>query len=562
MIGPHSAAEVRSRVKKVLERCEENQITTVSFPAVGTGGGGVKSVDAIGAMLQAFEDHFNQKTSTVIKLIYLVIDRDDVLQEFQQGLKTWTANAQDSEDEDDEESDCSSDEDSKSSDQGADTSTNPIEAMIGPMKVKVLCGDITKETVDAIVNSTTTSLDLSSGVSGAILKAAGQTVVNECKTKAPQPADGVVLTKAGNLSNIKSIIHMVGQTNEKGITSSTYNVLKMCEENQIQSVSFPALGTGAGNLAAAQVANAMIEALTKFVKDSPKHLKRVNIVIFQTKTLPDFQEALKKLKKISLNVSVLPSEVSGIVETPAPTSSFHSQFTKKEDLWACEKMKSTSQARLTVMDAKKDGWDCDVCLAINKGTSSRCVTCETPKPNMKSKTPAVPKDFSSTISFGSSSKQLAVTGVEASPASLKCESSTSQTDKQIKNSTFSFSSLASTGGSKFGNVSSPVPKYTAEQDRNKESTCSPSAEKTSPDDNPLSINKPNTNRVLSSPKFVFGTDVQKIFGSPLSFKEMLSITTSKDEATSFASMLKSLNLSSRPPVESINPLNVPEKGEL
>ncbi|XP_051998490.1 LOW QUALITY PROTEIN: protein mono-ADP-ribosyltransferase PARP14-like [Xyrauchen texanus] len=319
MIGPHSAAEVRSRVKKVLERCEENQITTVSFPAVGTGGGGVKSVDAIGAMLQAFEDHFNQKTSTVIKLIYLVIDRDDVLQEFQQGLKTWTANAQDSEDEDDEESDCSSDEDSESSDQGADTSTNPIEAMIGPMKVKVLCGDITKETVDAIVNSTTTSLDLSSGVSGAILKAAGQTVVNECKTKAPQPADGVVLTKAGNLSNIKSIIHMVGQTNEKGITSSTYNVLKMCEENQIQSVSFPALGTGAGNLAAAQVANAMIEALTKFVKDSPKHLKRVNIVIFQTKMLPDFQEALKKFKKISLNVSVRKSNGPPPLTTRVPS---------------------------------------------------------------------------------------------------------------------------------------------------------------------------------------------------------------------------------------------------
>lgn len=39
MTGPHSASETRSRVKRVLERCEENQITTVSFPAVGTGTG-------------------------------------------------------------------------------------------------------------------------------------------------------------------------------------------------------------------------------------------------------------------------------------------------------------------------------------------------------------------------------------------------------------------------------------------------------------------------------------------------------------------------------------------
>lgn len=60
----------------------------------------------------------------------------------------------------------------------------------------------------------------------------------------PQPADGVVLTKAGNLLNIKHIVQMVGQTSEKGISSSMYKALTMCEENHIQSVSFPALGTG------------------------------------------------------------------------------------------------------------------------------------------------------------------------------------------------------------------------------------------------------------------------------------------------------------------------------
>lgn len=61
--------------------------------------------------------------------------------------------------------------------------------------------------------------------------------------------------------------------------------------------------SGAGNLAAAGVANAMTEAITNFIKDSPKHLKRVHIVIFQAKLLPDFQEAVKKCKKISRNAS-------------------------------------------------------------------------------------------------------------------------------------------------------------------------------------------------------------------------------------------------------------------
>ncbi|KAI2647983.1 Protein mono-ADP-ribosyltransferase PARP14 [Labeo rohita] len=309
MVGPHSAAEVRSRVKKVLERCEEKQITTVSFPAVGTGGGGVQGADAICAMLQGFEDHLSQNVSTVVKLIYIVIDRDNVLQEFQKGLKTWIANTQDSEDEeyDDDGEDYSSTEESSSSDQGADASANPVEVMLGPIKVKVFCGDITKETVEAIVNSTTTSLDLNTGVSGAILKASGQTVVNECKSK------------AGDLTNIKHIVHMVGQTTENGISSSMFKVLRMCEENKIQSVSFPALGTGAGNLAAAGVANAMTEALTDFVKDSPKHLKRVHIVIFQTKLLPDFQEAVKKCKKISRNASARQVKPLQQPAIPVPT---------------------------------------------------------------------------------------------------------------------------------------------------------------------------------------------------------------------------------------------------
>ncbi|XP_077071920.1 poly(ADP-ribose) polymerase family member 14-related sequence 3 isoform X2 [Siphateles boraxobius] len=322
MVGPHTAAEIISRVKKVLERCEEKQITTLSFPAVGTGGGGVQAADAIAAMLEAFEDHLTPNVPTVIKLIYIVINQDNILQEFQKGLKTWAANAQESEDDEDEDGDdeyedYSSIEESLSSDQEADASANPMEMIIGPIKVKVFSGDITKETVEAIVNSTNTSLNLNSGVSGAILKASGQTVVNECKTKAPQPADGVILTKAGNLSNIKHIVQMVGQTSEKGISSSMYKVLTMCEENHIQSVSFPALGTGAGNLAASGVANAMTEALMKFVKDSPKHLKVVHIVIFQAKLLPDFQEAVKKCKKISRKASV--PQQTPVTRTKQPT---------------------------------------------------------------------------------------------------------------------------------------------------------------------------------------------------------------------------------------------------
>ncbi|XP_026865824.2 protein mono-ADP-ribosyltransferase PARP14 [Electrophorus electricus] len=303
MMGPHSAVDATLRVKKVLERCEEKQIRTVSFPAVGTGGGRLKNMESITAMLQGFEEHLSMCASTAIKLIYVVIDQDEVLSEFLQGLKQWAANTQeDSDDEDGEledeefESCCSLDEDEEEENVG---NANPTEALIGPVRVKVFCGDITKQATEAIVSSTNTSLNLRSGVSGAILKAAGQSVEEECKKFGTQPSNGVVLTKAGNLP-IKNIVHMVGQTKEKEITRSMYKVLKKCEESTIQSVSFPALGTGAGNLAASQVANAMIDAVANFSIDSPIFLKSVHIVIFQQKMLQDFQEALKKFKKISL----------------------------------------------------------------------------------------------------------------------------------------------------------------------------------------------------------------------------------------------------------------------
>ena len=61
--------------------------------------------------------------------------------------------------------------------------------------------------------------------------------------KGNQPGDGVVMTKPGNLA-AKHIIHMVGQTKSKDIISSMLKVFKMCEDHKIQSVSFPALGTG------------------------------------------------------------------------------------------------------------------------------------------------------------------------------------------------------------------------------------------------------------------------------------------------------------------------------
>ncbi|KAK6310022.1 hypothetical protein J4Q44_G00199030 [Coregonus suidteri] len=323
MLGPHSVADATLRVTKVLECCENKQIATVSFPAVGTGGGGLNGTDSIGAILQGIQDHLSQCLfSTIIKLIYIVIYEDKVLQECQLGLNQWKTSQMDEDDlyGDDDDSDSEDDfyDDTTSSgeDDGSSGQTgNTIEAMIGPVMVKVVCGDITKEITDAIVSSTNSSLDLNSGVSGAILKAAGQSVVDECKALGTQPNDGVVMTKPGNIQT-KHIIHMVGQTKEKEITSSILKVLKMCEDKKLQSVSIPALGTGAGNLGAMAVGNAMLDAITELQKTiRTPSVKTIHIVIFQTKMMKDFDEVMKKFKKVTPK----PAAKKNTPAQPAPT---------------------------------------------------------------------------------------------------------------------------------------------------------------------------------------------------------------------------------------------------
>ncbi|XP_059896097.1 uncharacterized protein LOC132448655 isoform X2 [Gadus macrocephalus] len=288
IVGPKSLEQAVERVKNVLKHCEDKKIPSVSFPAIGTGGGGMKFQDSVFALLSGIEAHFSKHKFSALKQIFLVVDQVKAMKECQQVLLSWTQVTQDLCDDDDSNNESSGDDDNS----GATTA----EMFIGRVKVKLFCGDITKEKTDAIVSSTNASLNLNSGVSGAILNAAGQAVVDECNNLGNQPGDGVVITKPGNLT-AKHIIHMVGQTKVKDIISSMLKVFKMCEDHKIQSVSFPALSTGAGKLCAVDVGNAMVTAVEDHIKmTKTPSLKDVHIVIFQTNMFQDFRKSLKKSK--------------------------------------------------------------------------------------------------------------------------------------------------------------------------------------------------------------------------------------------------------------------------
>uniref|UniRef100_A0A8C4SF24 Poly [ADP-ribose] polymerase n=1 Tax=Erpetoichthys calabaricus TaxID=27687 RepID=A0A8C4SF24_ERPCA len=298
LAGPKTISDVTSKVEKVLQECEKQQISTLSVPAIGTGGGTLKARNVINAMLQGFENHLSKQTSSSLKLIYIVVDKDNILQDFVTGIKLWSITRFLLKENVMKGATASNDEDSKSDTEDASNTPTNIDIKIGTVKLQVEVGDLTSERTEAIVNSTNATLDLSCGVSGAILKAAGQSVADECQSLGAQPNDGVVITKPGNLT-VKHIIHMVGQTSIPAITKSVEAVLKLCEEKKITSVSFPALGTGAGNLLASDVATAMIDAIRNYntCHKNPS-VSLVRVVIFQQKMMLDFEAAVKKFKRI------------------------------------------------------------------------------------------------------------------------------------------------------------------------------------------------------------------------------------------------------------------------
>ena len=122
------------------------------------------------------------------------------------------------------------------------------------MEIKIIQGDITTMETDAIVNAANSSLMGGSGVDGAIHRAGGKAILDECIVIHNQqggcPTGEAVITTGGNLK-AKKVIHTVGpvwkdgKSNEAEKLRNCYlNSLKLAEENGLTSIAFPNISTG------------------------------------------------------------------------------------------------------------------------------------------------------------------------------------------------------------------------------------------------------------------------------------------------------------------------------
>lgn len=168
-------------------------------------------------------------------------------------------------------------------------------------------GDITRELVEAIVNAANSSLMGGGGVDGAIHRAAGPTVLEECKRiRAMQgqcSPGNAVITGGGRLA-AQYIIHTVGpiwrggRTNENQILRNAYqNSLQLAVDNQVASIAFPSISTGAYGYPLAEAAKVAISSVASFIAaiDQNAELRQVRFVLFDAFTYNAYKEALANL---------------------------------------------------------------------------------------------------------------------------------------------------------------------------------------------------------------------------------------------------------------------------
>jgi len=150
------------------------------------------------------------------------------------------------------------------------------------MKLKVIKGDITQQTTDAIVNAANSSLLGGGGVDGAIHRAGGPAILEACRSIRNQQggcATGeAVITTAGNMPS-KFVIHTVGPVwngghkHEAELLANCYtNSLLLAEQHQLSSISFPNISTGIYHFPKALAAEIAVKTVQAFKASSVKEV--------------------------------------------------------------------------------------------------------------------------------------------------------------------------------------------------------------------------------------------------------------------------------------------------
>lgn len=170
---------------------------------------------------------------------------------------------------------------------------------INGVTLVLLQGDIVKVPADAIVNAANSGLRGGGGVDGAIHRAGGPTIMQECRKIGGCSTGSAVATSAGNLP-AKYVFHAVGpiyngREKDAQLLASAYKrCLELAEEKQVQSISFPSLSTGVYGYPLAEAAPIALRTIIEHIEqpEQPTSLKQVTMVLFSNEAFRAYEQAL------------------------------------------------------------------------------------------------------------------------------------------------------------------------------------------------------------------------------------------------------------------------------
>ncbi|XP_029140551.1 protein mono-ADP-ribosyltransferase PARP14 [Protobothrops mucrosquamatus] len=277
--------KLQNIMRKCLERTEMLSLKSISFPAIGSGGFNFPNSEVAKCMFKEILTFSRKKNFKSLQKVHVLLhpkDKDNIkafTEVFQSGI------------------------DGNGGFFGS-LSTSALgsnEMKIGSITFQSMIGDIIKENTDVIVNVTNENFTSKSGVSKAILEAAGPEIEAECVKlvhgeviififPASQPHNGFVTTQNGKLT-CKKIIHLAPCSSIQILVSK---VLQECEAKQYASVAFPVIGTGQRRGSPDEAADDIISAVADFAgKQLPRYLKLVKVVVFQPHMQKSFSTILE-----------------------------------------------------------------------------------------------------------------------------------------------------------------------------------------------------------------------------------------------------------------------------
>ena len=171
---------------------------------------------------------------------------------------------------------------------------------IGTSQLELVEGDITRQDTEAIVNAANTSLLGGGGVDGAIHRAGGPQILEECRKIGGCPTGEARITSGGRLA-ARWVIHTVGPIYRDGkhgeaelLASAYRNSLRLAGERGIGTVAFPSISTGAYGYPIADAARIALTTVIAFLKAHPE-IVLVRFVLFGQAALRAYEVVLLDL---------------------------------------------------------------------------------------------------------------------------------------------------------------------------------------------------------------------------------------------------------------------------